>query len=145
MVAYNICDRWDMAEDVVQEGFIKILNSQEVFINWRHGRKYLTGCIKNSAFERLNKENRIKAIRKDFIHHDPQHDCMKSISIGRQLAANISKIKCAMSRTIINEIYFYNRTRTEVAELYEISRNTVRNHEKEALDTLLRLYLTSNQ
>lgn len=140
MVAFNICDRWDMAEDIVQDGFIKILGSKEVFFDWRHGRKYLTGCIKNACFERLNKEGRIMAARKDFLLNDAPDDSYRA-SLGSKLVAGISKIKSAMSQTVIREIYLHNRTRQEVGQLYEISRKTVGRQEQQGLYELKKLYI----
>lgn len=134
MVAYNICKKWDVAEDVVQDGFIKILGSKEVFEDWRHGRKYLCGCIRNAAFERLGKESRLKAIRRDFI--EPH------TTVSDQIAVNLYKLKSAISRTILDEIYFHNRTRREVSEEYKMARETVARYEEKGLKELKMLMVT---
>lgn len=131
MVAYNICEKWDIAEDTVQDGFIKILGSKEVFEDWRHGRRYLCGCIRNAAFERLGRDKRVNAIRRDFIE--------PSISTTDSITINLYKLKSVMTQTILKEIYFHSRSRRQVAEQYEISREAVRVYEEKGLFELKKL------
>lgn len=135
MVAFNICEKWDVAEDVVQDGFIKIITSKELFTDWQHGRRYLTGCIKNAAFERLGKEKRIQAIRRDYVTSDTR----RNIPLEIKLIAAISKIKSSMSRVVINEIYFHNKTRREICKMYHISRDSIKREEKNGLNELSKL------
>lgn len=117
-----------MSEDIVQEGFMKILGSKEEFLDWHHARRYLCGCIRNAAFERLNKETRLKAIVRDFIDPAP--------SIAVEITINFFKLKAAISRTIIKEIYYNNRSRREIAKEYSISREAVSRYERKALKEL---------
>lgn len=133
MVAYNICQKWDMTEDIVQDGFIKILSSSEVFTDWQHARKYLCGCIRYAAFDRLSSDKRSAAAIRDFI--EPTLSPVSTIGI------NLYKLRSAMSRAIIKEIYYHNRTRRSIAQEYKISRTAVRNTEVKALKEL-KLILT---
>lgn len=134
-VAYRLCDRWDMAEDIVQDGFIKILTCKIDFMDWHHARRYITGCIRNAAFERLGREARIRAMIIDALMNE-EH-IHKSICVS--LAASISKLKSEMSRVILKEIYWHNRTRKEVATIYQIDKKTVSKKEQDALVELRKM------
>jgi DNA-directed RNA polymerase specialized sigma24 family protein len=128
MVAYNICRKWDMSEDIVQDGFIRILTSKEEFLSWQGARQYLCACIRNAAFDRLGREKRIKAVVRDFV--EPGCSPLETVTI------NLFKLKSAMSRVILDEIYFHGRTRREVAKEYRMSREVVRGKEVAALKEL---------
>lgn len=132
VVACNICKDRELAKDIVQDGFIKILGSTETFMDISHARRYLTGCVKNAAFARLNKEKRIKAMRHDFI---------ESVSVNEPLIARmrglVAKLNCPMIRTIIHELYFNEKSQIEVSQQYDIDRHTVATKEKKGLKQLL--------
>lgn len=135
--AFNICERWDMSEDLVQDGFIRALTSPAKFSSYVNARKYIYACIRNAAFERLGKEARQRAMIRDFVHSDPA----RRISLEVQVAINFSKIKCTMSRTILREIYFYSKTKKEVRENYHISKRTVTRLHDKGLSQLSKLVL----
>lgn len=136
MVAYNICRSWDLSEDIVQEGFICILQGDLEFENVNHGRRYLSTVVKHQAFKRLSREARIKAVRREFIHEiSPKY----TDQVIAQLGASLAKMRSSMTRSIINEIYFHSRTRKEVAEIFEISKTAVIRQEQKGLMELAKL------
>lgn len=131
VVAFNVCEDRELAKDIVQDGFIGILGSAEVFADTAHARRYLTGCIKNAAFARLTKERRIKAMRHDFIVSDKREE-----TLCHKLRGLVAKLKCPTTRTIIQDLYFNGKTRTELATLYEIDRHTISAKEQKGLKQL---------
>lgn len=135
--AFNICERWDMSEDLVQDGFIRALTSPAKFSSYVNARKYIYICIRHAAFERLGKEARQRAMIRDFVHSDPA----RRISLEVQVAINFSKIKCTMSRVILREIYFYNKTKKEIRREYSISKNVVNQLHNKGLSQLSKLIL----
>lgn len=135
-MAYNICQERELARDVVQDGFMGILGSDLVFTDVSHAQRYLTGCVKNAAFMRLNYESRIRAMRHDFVHCNNDHN-----PIADKIRHFVNRLKCPMVRAIIHELYFSGKTRTEVAQQYEIDRHTVAAKEKKGLEQLYNILI----
>lgn len=134
MVAYNLCRRGDIAEDIVQEGFIKIITCKEQFLDIGHARAYLTGCVRNAAYDRLGTESRKKAFVRDFLYSDEQDVHHNPLTV--KIAAAVSKIRSEIRRVIIREIYYYNKSRTDIAKEYRMGRETIYIHERKALQEL---------
>lgn len=123
IVAFNICHNRELAKDIVQEGFIKILGSQETFIDIPHARRYLTGCVKNAAFKVLNEENRIKAMRHDFVHTENELPNFYSL---------LQKLK-PVTRIILKEIYFNSKSQHSISVQYKISPFLIRSQHRKGL------------
>lgn len=136
MVAYNICERIDMSEDLVQDGFIRILTAKATFMSWQDARRYTAICIKHAAFERLGRESRAQAIRRDFVRTDDPRRMKMEV---RVLAA-FSKMKSLANQRILKEIYFHGKTRKELARQYEVKPATITRKEKIALGELSLLF-----
>lgn len=136
MVAYNICERVDMAEDLVQDGFIRILMAKADFYTWQDARRYVSICIKHAAFERLSREKRLQAIRRDFVRPDDP----RRMKMEVRILAAFSKMKSFANQKILKEIYFYGKTRKELAKEYEVKPATIARQEQIALGELSLLF-----
>lgn len=143
MVAYNLCRRGDMAEDIVQEGFIKLITSKEQFLDMGHARAYLTGCVRNAAYQRLGTESRKRAFIRDFLYSDERE--VHHHPLTAKMAAAVSQLRSEIRRVIIREIYYHNKSRSEIAQEYKMSRPTIGIHERKALQELAVICKISKQ
>jgi len=130
VIAYRICESVDMAQDIIHDGFIGALRTEEVFTDSIHARKYLTGCIKNAAFKRIAKDKRIKAMRVDFLQADRGPD------LRGWLIASIQKIRHPLAKVIVRERYVNGKTQKEILSIYGISKGYAINLENKAIKQL---------
>lgn len=135
-IALNICHEHEMAKDIVQDAFISILYSKEVFANDIHAKRYLVGCVKYAAFGRLKKEKRINAMRRDFLYGD-KVDESRLYKIYR----SVLKIKCSTIRTIIFERYFNGKSKIKVAREYGVNRRYITVREIEGLKLIEKQFI----
>lgn len=129
-VAFRICENRELAKDIVQDAFLSVLaagNDLQSIINLE---AYIVTCVKNVAYKRLSKDRRERAMIRDFLQVDKEDD-----PIPEWLHKFVNRLS-GTSRTVIKERYFNDRSQTELATQFHVSRLYLRIKEKEALKIL---------
>lgn len=132
-VAFNLCNSYHVAEDILQDAFINMLTCKIIFTDIEKAKQYMCAIIRYSAYRRFGKEKRDRAMIKDFLY------CSKNTvksSLESQVLANVSKIKSTMTRVIIKEIYFHCKTYKQIEQQYQVSHTHISKLHKIGLSEL---------
>lgn len=128
--AYNICERWDLAEDTTHDGFIRLATSPTRFADWVPARAYLYNCVKYATFERLGKDRRRQAAIRDFIRNS---ETSVKTRTGAEVLAALSKLRSLASRHILEEIYLQGKLRRHIAREKHVDKGEITRLERKAL------------
>lgn len=127
-----------VAEDIVQDSFLKILEQrQDTDINIR----YLYVSVRNQAFNYLRDTKRLTSEIPENDLFDTDVDVEAELQYVRQLQQIYTAIEMlpAACRQVFKEVYLEKRKYADVAVELGVSVNTVRSHMYVALATLKKL------
>jgi len=127
----------DLAEDIVQETLIKIWTSSKLFDNKRHLTLYLYKAVYNNSicYLRSNRESTEITSSMESLSETDFAATVKE-ELFRRLYEEIQKLPEQRRKIILMSID--GKSGKEIAELLNISPNTVKVHKTKALGTLKR-------
>lgn len=144
--AMTIVDSQDIAEDIVQEVFIKIWESKKDTIFRKDIKGYLFISVKNTCLNHVIKEKRKKDKEKELASKIPDlydTDTVESSERNRLIFEAIEKLS-PKGKIVLKLICFNNLKYREVAEELDITIDTVKYHYTTSLKKLREL-LTKDQ
>ncbi len=136
--ALKYIDSFDLAEDLVQEVFIKFWEKKKVQGLRGSLKSYLFSAVKNDSLNhiRQNKKFRIEELDDEFDLLMEQSSDMEDLEDKKlklyQEMENLSE----QSRKVFEAIIFQNMKYKEVAEELDVSVNTIKTHFSRALKQL---------
>jgi RNA polymerase sigma-70 factor (ECF subfamily) len=129
----KIVRREDIAEEIVNEAFVKLWRYRERVSNTEHVCSFLYIVSRNGAIEHFRTSGRLeKAIRglsqlAELTYHEPTENEMKMTQLVEQLHLNIDLLPPQGKKILILR-YFMNKEVKVIARLLHLEEQTVRNH-----------------
>jgi len=133
--AYNILKDKDLAEDVVQNVFLKIINDKIVFEDETHRRQYLYKSVKNSCLNEIKRLDihsqvmeRLTPESKENIEHQNDNNLFSSIvraEVYREIIAAVDSLPSECKK-VFKMAYMDNLDNQDIADVLSISINTVK-------------------
>lgn len=145
-VCYRYTKSIEDAEDVLQEGFIKVFNNLHQFKNQGELGAWIRRIMVNVAITYLKKHNRYKKdlqITEVGLHPISQEN--PTISIDTKDLVNIIRSLPIAYQTIFNLMAVEGYSATEVAEILNLNINTVRSQYSRARALLIKAIEQNNQ
>ncbi|QRR01441.1 RNA polymerase sigma factor [Dyadobacter sandarakinus] len=128
-----------LAEDIVQDVFIKIWTDRESLADVRNFDSYLFRMSKNHAINHFRRMSQEALIISEVFKADPSQnltdDSIALQETERLLAAAIEKLP-AQQRAVYELSRHQGHSHEEIADLLKISVHTVRNHMVQAMATI---------
>ena len=130
------------AEDIVANAFYKLFHARAGMRSYEHVKRWLYVIVRNEAIDYLRAKSRQK---------ESQHD-LSYLESGIEEQAETERVRTILLQDIHKEIerlpkqrkailrlYFFEQKNTsEIAEIMQLSPQTVLNHKTKALDALRR-------
>lgn len=131
-------DSFDLAEDLVQETFIKFWEKKRVERLRGSLKSYLFMAVKNNALNyiRQNKKFRIEELDDEFDLLMEEPSDKEDLELKKQKLYSELESLSPQSRKVFEAIIFNDKRYKEVAEELDISVNTVKTHYSRALKQL---------
>jgi RNA polymerase sigma-70 factor (ECF subfamily) len=128
------------AEDIVANAFYKLFHARAKMRSFEHIKRWLYVIVRNESIDYLRAKTRTK---------ESQHD-IAYLESGFEEQAETERVRATLLQDILKEIdrlpkqrktilrlYFFEQKNTsEIAELMQLSPQTVLNHKTKALDSL---------
>ena len=126
-----------VAEDIVEEAFIKIWERREMFHQYNTLKSYLYTIVRNESINWLKVQNRRSTALNDpaAANQQPEKLAWENLiqaEIIRELHAAINRLS-PKRRKIFTMLYQEGKSVKEVAKELNISINTIKSHKKEGL------------
>lgn len=136
--ALKYIDSFDLAEDLVQEVFIKFWEKRRIDQLQSSLKSYLFSAVKNNALNhiRQNKKFRIEELDDEFDILMEDTPDKEDIELKKQKLYKELDALSPQRRIVFEAIVFNDKRYKEVAEELEISLNTVKTHLSRALKQL---------
>ena len=136
--ARQMVDAVDEAEDVVQEAFAILWNRQPLFPTMNHVRAWLYNTVRHTAIDRLRHSQVERAYAKGFKDFDiddtTQEEMLFEEEVLRQLFEEIDRLPARQREVFL--CMMEGRKNREIAEVLQISEETVKIHRKRGLAKL---------
>lgn len=144
-VCYRYTKSIEDAEDVLQEGFVKVFRNIEKFRNEGDLGAWIRRIMVNTALTYLNKHNRYKKdMQLDDIHVHPIADENPDLQIEtKQLIETIRTLPSGY-QTIFNLVAIEGFSHVEIANIMHVNINTIRSQYKRARTMIIKK-LSQNQ
>lgn len=148
-VMLGLCYRYTIsiedAEDVLQEGFIKVFHNIEKYRNEGDLGAWIRKIMVNTALTYLNKHNKYKKeMQLDEIQMHPLTDENIEVKLEtKELIETIRQLPAGY-QTIFNLVAVEGFSHVEIADLMKINVNTVRSQYKRARGIIIKK-LTNNE
>lgn len=132
----NQCD----AEDIVANAFYKLFHAREGMRTFEHVKRWLYVIVRNEAIDYLRSKTRVKESHHDMaylesgIDEHVETERVRSILL-QDINREIDKLP-RQRKTILRLYFFEEKNTSEIAELLQLSPQTVLNHKTKALDSL---------
>jgi RNA polymerase sigma-70 factor (ECF subfamily) len=127
------------AEDIVQEAFIDLHEKKDVLNDAEKKPVYLYITVKNKSIDYIRKNKTKDKYKKWVLHNQsPSLDEEKAYieaEFYREIMTKIDSLP-EKSREIFKLSYLHDKKVAEIAELLDVSVNTVKTHKMRAKDTL---------
>jgi RNA polymerase sigma-70 factor (ECF subfamily) len=138
--AENILRSQADAEDIVANAFYKLFHARETMRTFEHIRRWLYVTVRNEAIDHLRTRTRIRESRHNMAYLESGVDEQTETeqvraALLQDLSREIDKLP-RQRKTILRLYFFEQKNTTEIAELLQISPQTVLNHKTKALDSL---------
>lgn len=147
--AYEIVRDYHLANDMVNEAFIKIINNYEKIatLNYNKRMSYLIGTVRSVSYDFIRKQNKEPLLHEDFedtleynIIEEKNSDTPEQIFVDNknveQVAKAIEKLDERDTMLIIEKFYF-DKTDTEIGELVGMNPRHVHVYANRACKKLL--------
>lgn len=136
----NIIRSGPDAEDIVANAFVKLFYARDSMRTFEHVKRWLYVIVRNEAIDYLRSRTRVKEGQQDMAYLDSGvEEYMETERVRSILLQVINKEidKLPRQRKTILRLYFFEQKNTaEIAELLQLSPQTVLNHKTKALDSL---------
>jgi RNA polymerase sigma-70 factor (family 1) len=136
-----------LSEDIVSETFVKVWNLRDRFENVHNIKAFLYVTVRNSCYDHLRSQQIHARIHKEILYtsditSEMQRDDydMMYAEYLQQLYAQVNELpdRC---REVFRLYFFEQRTTREIADLLNITEQTVRNQKTKAVHLLRALLL----
>lgn len=139
LFSLKYCDSFELAEDIVQDFFVKFWD-EKIYLKIENPmRPYLFKAIKNNTLQAIKKKSKfifddIEKIVNDLIDEDP----LDSVSLEEEKNKLFEQVEALpeKSKAVFKAIVLDGLKYKEVAEQLDISVNTVKTHYSRALKQL---------
>ena len=138
--AENITRNLADAEDIVANAFYKLFHARETMRTFEHIKRWLYVIVRNEAIDYLRSRARAREIQHDMTYLESgiaghfETERVRCILL-QDLNREIDKLP-RQRKTILRLYFFEQKNTTEIAELLNLSPQTVLNHKTKALDSL---------
>lgn len=135
-IIYNQAD----GEDIVANAFYKLFHAREGMRSFEHVKRWLYVIVRNEAIDYLRSRTRLKESHHDLAYLESgvdehiETERVRSILL-QDINREIDKLP-RQRKTILRLYFFEQKNTTEIAELLQLSPQTVLNHKTKALDSL---------
>ncbi|HEV9035722.1 MAG TPA: sigma-70 family RNA polymerase sigma factor [Puia sp.] len=136
----NIIRNQADAEDIVANAFYKLFHAREGMRTFEHIKRWLYVIVRNEAIDYLRSKTRVKESHHDMAYLESgvdehvETERVRSILL-QDINREIDKLP-RQRKTILRLYFFEQKNTTEIAELLQLSPQTVLNHKTKALDSL---------
>jgi len=136
----NIIRNQADAEDIVANGFHKLFHAREDMRTYEHIKRWLYVIVRNEAIDYLRSRTRVRESQQDIAYLESGVD--EHVETERVRSILLQDINREIDRlprqrkTILRLYFFEQKNTTEIAELLQLSPQTVLNHKTKALDSL---------
>lgn len=128
------------AEDIVANAFYKLFHARDQMRTFEHIKRWLYVIVRNEAIDYLRTRSRMRENQQDLSCLEADSDeYLETEKVRSLLLRDIHKEidKLPRQRRTILRLYFFEQKNTsEIAELLQLSPQTVLNHKTRALDSL---------
>jgi RNA polymerase sigma factor (sigma-70 family) len=144
-LCYRYTKSMEDAEDVLQEGFIKVFNNIDKFRNEGDLGAWIRRIMVNTALTYLNKHNRYKKdMQLEDVHVHPVTDDYPDLKFETKQLVEIIRTIPSGYQTIFNLVAVEGYSHVEIAEMMQVNINTVRSQYKRARTMIIKK-LSQNQ
>ncbi len=143
-IIHRIVPHEEIAEDVLQDAFVKIWNSFSSF-DPQKGRLFtwMANIARNLSIDKIRskdyRNNTQNQNIENFVHavDDKQNTIFNTDAVGiREMVEKLVPVQ----RSILNLIYFQGYTQTEAAEKLDIPLGTLKTHTRKAILTMRKFF-----
>jgi len=142
--ANKIINEQAAAKDIVTDSFVKLWVKKKDFLSIDHLESSIYKTIKNSCLDHLHKIEYRTKIEKEVLKFEPvtEDAIAKKYFKSEIIEALYSQIDRLPGRTqqVFRLTYLEGHSRSEVAQLLDLSENTVRNLNQIAMNTLKKAF-----
>lgn len=128
------------AEDIVANAFYKLFHAREAMKSFDHVKRWLYVIVRNEAIDYLRAKTRQRESHLDLtyletgVEEHVETERVKTILL-QDIHKEIEKLP-RQRKTILRLYFFEQKNTTEIAEMMQLSPQTVLNHKTKALDSL---------
>ncbi|HLZ86733.1 MAG TPA: sigma-70 family RNA polymerase sigma factor [Puia sp.] len=136
----NIIHSEPDAEDIVANAFYKLFHSRNGMKSFEHIKRWLYVIVRNEAIDYLRLKTRQRESQNDLAYLDPgveehiETERVRTILL-QDIHREIEKLP-RQRKTILRLYFFEQKNTSEIAEIMQLSPQTVLNHKTKALDAL---------
>jgi RNA polymerase sigma factor (sigma-70 family) len=128
------------AEDIVANAFYKLFHARREMTSYEHVKRWMYVIVRNEAIDWLRMKGRQRESQQDIAYLETGvEEHVETERVRTVLLQDIHKEieKLPKQRKTILRLYFFEeKNTTEIAEMMQISPQTVLNHKTKALDSL---------
>src|SRR6201996_4359101 len=128
------------AEDIVANAFYKLFHARASLRSYEHVKRWLYVIVRNESIDYLRAKTRQKESQYDLaylesgVEEHAETERVRSVLL-QDIHKEIERLP-KQRKTILRLYYFEQKNTSEIAELMQLSPQTVLNHKTKALDAL---------
>jgi RNA polymerase sigma-70 factor (ECF subfamily) len=128
------------AEDIVANAFYKLYHARTALRSYEHVKRWMYVIVRNESIDYLRARTRARENQHDIAYLET--GVVELVETERLKASLLQDIYAAIEKlpkqrkTILRLYFFEQKSTTEIAELMELSPQTVLNHKTKAIDSL---------
>ena len=128
------------AEDIVGNAFYKLFHARTALRSYEHVKRWLYVIVRNEAIDYLRAKTRQRESKHDLaylesgIEEHAETERVRTVLL-QDIHKEIEKLP-RQRKTILRLYFFEQKNTTEIAEMMQLSPQTVLNHKTKALDSL---------
>jgi RNA polymerase sigma-70 factor (ECF subfamily) len=136
----NIIHSQPDAEDIVANAFYKLYHARTALRSYEHVKRWMYVIVRNEAIDYLRARTRARENQHDIAYletgvvEQAETERIKA-NLLQDIHKEIEKLP-KQRKTILRLYFFEQKSTTEIAELMELSPQTVLNHKTKAIDSL---------
>jgi len=136
----NIIKSEHDAEDIVANAFYKLFHARDGMTTYEHVKRWLFVIVRNESIDYLRMKTRQRESKVDLAYMDngvEEHvetERVRTVLI-QDIHREIEKLP-RQRRTILRLYFFEEKNTSEIADILQLSPQTVLNHKTKALDSL---------
>ena len=128
------------AEDIVANAFYKLFHARSSMRSFEHVKRWLYVIVRNESIDYLRAKTRLKESKHDLaylesgIEEQAETERVRTVLL-QDIHKEIERLP-KQRKTILRLYFFEQKNTSEIAEIMQISPQTVLNHKTKALDAL---------